>query len=140
MKYEANLSFFSVVVGGDKSIKAFPRTVPFVDTPYLVQFIILNVILLSLFFSGKATTQLRCVGDIFSQICLAFSRLATWSVISTSCVFSQPFFARTSLHLTHLLSLTIHFASDFCQYLVCSGFILRCVRLFSRIASSDSSS
>jgi len=50
VKYEANLFFFSVVVGGDKSIKAFPRTVPFVDTPYFVKFIILNVILLSLLF------------------------------------------------------------------------------------------
>ena len=90
-----------MVVGGDKSIKAFPRTVPFVDTPYLVKFIILNVILLSLFFSGKATTQLRCVGDIFSPICLAFH------VLLLGPSFPRPAFSvnRSSLEL-HSTSLT----------------------------------
>jgi len=48
-----------------------------------------NVILLLLLFQGKVTTELRCGGRIFFTDSSSIFT-SQWSVIFTSCIFSQP--------------------------------------------------
>ena len=70
-------SAFSAVIRNDlcrKLLKCVPSHVQYVVTFLpLNKLVIFDIILVLLFFSGKATKQLRCGGDVFLQVCALFN-------------------------------------------------------------------